>query len=151
MLWLLSRGWKIPEPPNTSPSSPLSDLGSATAVEKRNQLVRYRATSPSSIIPLISAANRLSTVANARCSLMRRAAPADGPLQSILQRDLLSGIEEVGKRFRIGHPNSGHIVPTRCSSQMSIRAEGNEVYGVLVQRHIPKRVVEQRCAIERLS
>jgi hypothetical protein len=59
--------------------------------------------------------------------------------------------EEIRERLRVGHSNSGDIVPTGCSLQMSIRAECDELNGALVQGYIPKRVVEHRRGVERLS
>lgn len=55
--------------------------------------------------------------------------------------------EEVCECLGLGHSNSGDIVPPRCSSQMSIRAEGDERHGALVQGYIPKRVVERRSSL----
>jgi hypothetical protein len=75
----------------------------------------------------------------------------DGPLQSILRCELWSGLEEVCERFWIGNSNSGYIVPTNCCSQMGIRTEGDEFYSVLIQGHIPKRVIEHRRTFQRLS
>jgi hypothetical protein len=58
--------------------------------------------------------------------------------------------EEIRERLWIWHTNSSDIIPTRCSFQMRICAECHQLNRILIQRDIPKRVVEHRRAIERL-
>jgi hypothetical protein len=49
------------------------------------------------------------------------------------------GFEVVGKRFAIGNPHSGDIIPPSSRRETRIGTEGQNVGGVLAQRDIPDR------------
>jgi hypothetical protein len=98
--------------------------------------------------------NRLTTLGRdaIRCRLTRIHGVSDRDRPRCTFSAMLElWFEEVRERLRIGHSKSCYIVPTRCRFEMSIRAECDELHGALVQRYVPKRVVEYRCAVERLS